>query len=64
LANFAAIGAPISIAIGGLAVAAFPIVAMIANKRVRHLGSELRRAEAEVIAASRSGAPTSTTVSG
>ncbi len=64
LANIAAIGAPISIAIGGLAVAAFPIVAMIANKRVRNLGSELRRAEAEVIAASRSDAPTSTTVSG
>jgi len=64
LANIAAIGAPISIAIGGLAVAAFPILAMIANKRVRNLGSELRRAEAEVIAASRSDAPTSTTVSG
>jgi MFS family permease len=64
LANIGAIGAPISIAIGGLAVAAFPIIAMLANKKVRNLGGELRQAEAEVIAASRSRAPTSTTASG
>ena len=63
LASIGAIGAPFSIAIGGLAMAAFPIIAMLANRRVRNLGSELRQAEAEIIAASRSRPTTSTTVS-
>ena len=63
LASIGAIGAPFSIAIGGLAVASFPILAMIANRKVRNLGSELRRAEAEVINAGRSRPPAPTTSS-
>ena len=63
LASISAIGAPIAIAIGGLAVASFPIIAMIANRKVRNLGSELRQAEAEVIAASRTRQPSSPTAS-
>ena len=63
LASISAIGAPIAIAIGGLAVASFPIIAMIANRKVRNLGSELRHAEAEVIAASQTRQPSSPTVS-
>ena len=63
LASISAIGAPIAIAIGGLAVASFPIIAMIANRKVRNLGSELRQAEAEVIAASQTRQPSSPTVS-
>jgi MFS family permease len=63
LASISAIGAPIAIAIGGLAVATFPIIAMLANRKVRKLGSELRQAEAEVIAASRTPQPSSPTVS-
>lgn len=59
LASISAIGAPIAIAIGGLAVASFPIIAMIANRKVRNLSSELRQAEAEVIAASRTRQPSS-----
>ncbi len=64
LASIGAIGAPFSIAIGGLAVAAFPIVAMLTNKKVRNLGSELRQAEAEVITASQTRQPSPTTASG
>ena len=63
LASISAIGAPIAIAIGGLAVASFPIIAMIANRKVRNLSSELRQAEAEVIAASRTRQPSSPTAS-
>ena len=64
LASIGAIGAPFSIAIGGLAMAIFPILAMLANKTVRNLGSELRQAEAEVITASQTPQPSSTTASG
>jgi MFS family permease len=64
LASISAIGAPVAIAIGGLAVAAFPIVAMLAKKKVRNLGSELRQAETDVINASRSHQTPSTPASG
>jgi MFS family permease len=63
LASISAIGAPIAIAIGGVAVAAFPIIAMLANRKVRNLSSELRQAEAEVIAASRTQQPSAPTAS-
>ena len=57
LASISAIGAPIAIAIGGVAVASFPIIAMLANRKVRNLSGELRQAEAEVITASRTHQP-------
>jgi len=64
LASISAIGAPFAIAIGGLAVASFPIIAMLAKKKIRNLGSELRQAETEVINASRSRQTPSTSASG
>ena len=63
LASIGAIGAPFSIAIGGVAMAAFPVIAMLANSRIRNLGSELRQGESEIIATSQSQPPTSTKVS-
>ncbi len=45
LANVGAIGAPFAVAIGGLAVVAFPVISMLANKKVRNLSEVLRQAE-------------------
>ncbi len=45
LANVGAIGAPFAVAVGGLAVVAFPIISLLANKKVRNLSAVLRQAE-------------------
>ena len=57
LANFAFIGAPYAVAIGGLAVAAFAIGPALLNPRVRNIGREVARSE-EDAARERRDAPT------
>ena len=46
LASVGAIGAPFAVAIGGLAVVAFPVISLLVNKKVRNLSQVLRQAEA------------------
>ena len=60
LANVGAIGAPIAIALGGMAVVAFAVGAMVSTK-VRNLSTLLRQAETAAAPANRSQQPTPTT---